>query len=167
MFSLQVPTSSKWHGKRLELIEFRVLNSNPVGFFVGVHDRTEAESLVKAVLWVEQDATELPPEPDAWYQHQLAGLAVIRDGVEIGTLVRLESMPAQDLLVIRVGDGEVLLPFVQAFVPEVDLRRGRIVITPPGGLFEELEDESADTPASPATASEPSERSELSEPSGA
>lgn len=140
-FSLQVPTSSKWHGKRLELVELRVLNSNPVGFFVGVTDRTEAETLVKAVLWVEQDARELPPEPDAWYQHQLAGLTVVRDGAEIGRVARIEPMPAQDLLVIATSDGEVMLPFVTAFVPEVDLQRGRIVITPPGGLFEEVEAE--------------------------
>ncbi|WP_441297168.1 ribosome maturation factor RimM [Agrococcus sp. SGAir0287] len=136
-FSLQVPTSSKWHRKTLRLTDFKVFNGNPVGFFEGIDDRTEAETLVKAVLWVEQDATELPSEPDAWYQHQLANLEVWRDGVMVGRIARIDPMPAQDLLVIANGDTEVLLPFVRAFVPVVDLQRGRIEITPPGGLFED------------------------------
>ena len=136
-FSLQVPTSSKWHRKTLRLADFKVFNGNPVGFFEGIDDRSEAETLVKAVLWVEQDATELPSEPDAWYQHQLANLEVWRDGVMVGRIARIDPMPAQDLLVIANGDAEVLLPFVRAFVPVVDLQRGRIEITPPGGLFED------------------------------
>jgi 16S rRNA processing protein RimM len=36
---------------------------------------------------------------------------------------------------------EVLVPFVQAFVPEVDLEKAVITITPPGGLLEPLEGE--------------------------
>lgn len=138
-FALQVPTSSKWHGKSLELLEMRVYNGSPVAFFEGVTDRTEAESLVKAVLWVEQDPTELPVEPDAWYVHQLAGLEVWRDGTRIGRVVRVDAMPAQDMLIVDDGGREVMVPFVKAIVPEVDLRAGRLTVTPPPGLFEELE----------------------------
>src|SRR5690606_38966640 len=36
VFSLQVPTSSPWHGKTLELAEFRWYNTQPVAFFTGV-----------------------------------------------------------------------------------------------------------------------------------
>jgi 16S rRNA processing protein RimM len=138
-FALQVPTSSKWHGKSIELVELRVYNGTPVAFFAGVNDRTEAESLVKAVLWVEQDATELPAEPDAWYVHQLAGLEVWREDERIGRVVRVDPMPAQDMLIIDRGGEEVMVPFVKAIVPEVDLRAGRITITPPPGLLEALE----------------------------
>ncbi|HET8868002.1 MAG TPA: hypothetical protein VFM87_06690, partial [Agrococcus sp.] len=38
---------------------------------------------------------------------------------------------------------EVMVPFVKEIVPEVDLRAGRITVTPPPGLFEELEPEPA------------------------
>ena len=64
-------------------------------------------------------------------------LEVWRDGVMVGRIARIDPMPAQDLLVIANGDAEVLLPFVRAFVPTVDLQNGRIEITPPHGLFEE------------------------------
>lgn len=138
-FTLQVPTSSKWHGKTLELLELRVYNGTPVAFFAGVTDRTEAESLVKAVLWIDQDPTEVSTEPDAWFVHQLAGLDVIRDGVRIGRVVRVDPMPAQDMLIIDIDGAETMVPFVKAIVPEVDLRAGRIVVTPPPGLLEDLE----------------------------
>lgn len=147
-FALQVPTSSKWHGKSIELVELRVYNGSPVAFFAGVTDRTEAESLVKAVLWVEQDPTELPAEPDAWYVHQLAGLEVWRDGERIGRVVRVDPLPAQDMLIVDVAGSEVMVPFVKAIVPDVDLRAGRITVTPPPGLFEELDAD--DEPAEPA-----------------
>ena len=138
VFTLQVPTASPWHGKTLTLIELRWYNQAPVAFFEGVADRTGAESLVKAILWVDKPTAELPDEQDAWYDHQLVGLRVIRDGVDIGRIARVDHLPAQDLLAIETGDTEVLLPFVQAFAPTVDLAAGTVVITPPAGLFEEL-----------------------------
>ena len=137
-FTLQVPESSPWHSKTVTVREFRWMNSHPVVFFEGVDDRTGAESLVKAILWVDEDATASEPEDDAWYDHQLAGLDVVRDGVVIGTLSRVDHLPAQDLLIVRSGDRDVLVPFVKAIVPEVDIAGGRVVVTPPPGLFEEL-----------------------------
>ena len=119
----------------------RWYNNLPVLFLDGVDDRSVAESLIKAILIVEQEVEQLPPEPDAWYDHQLVGLKVFRDGQEIGSVVRVDHLPAQDLLVIKTLDKEVLLPFVKAFVPTVDVSNNRIDVTPPGGLFEELEDD--------------------------
>ena len=141
VFTLQVPTASKWHGKTLELSELRWYNGHPVGFFVGVDDRTEAETLVKAILWVSQDEKQLPDEEDAWYDHQLVGLDALRDGVKVGRVARGDPLPAQDRLAVATADGEVLVPFVKAIVPEVDLTAGTVTLTPPAGLFEELPDD--------------------------
>lgn len=151
VFTLQVPTASKWHGKTIELRELRWYNGHPVGFFAGVDDRTEAETLVKAILWVSQDVKQLPEEDDAWYDHQLVGLDVLRDGVSVGRVVRVDHLPAQDLLAVATGNGEVLVPFVKAIVPEVDLAAGTVTLTPPTGLFEELPD---DEPEPDAAASD-------------
>lgn len=141
VFSLQVPDSSPWHGKTIELNELRWYNSHPVAFFKGIDDRTTAESTIKAILWVDHDTTVLPDEPDAWYDHQLTGLKVIRDGVEVGTVGAVEHLPSQDLLVIKTANGDVMLPFVKALVPEVDFEAGTMTITPPGGLFETIDDD--------------------------
>jgi 16S rRNA processing protein RimM len=140
-FTLQVPTTSDWHGKSLELIELRWYNTHPVAFFKDVTDRTAAESLVKAILWVEQDSDEVPAEEDAWYDHQLVGLAVFRDGVRVGTVARIDHLPAQDLLTVKTDEGEVLVPFVKAIVPSVDVDAGILTVTPPPGLFEQLPDD--------------------------
>jgi 16S rRNA processing protein RimM len=146
-FDLQVPTSSPWHGKTLELSELRWYNGHPVAFFDGITDRTAAEGLVKAILWVDQDAAELPEESDAWYDHQLVGLRAIRDGAEVGRVARVDHLPAQDLLAVATGTGEVLVPFVKAFVPAVDISAGTVTLTPPAGLFEDLPDDDPEPPA--------------------
>ena len=138
VFTLQVPTASPWHGKSLTLRELRWYNGHAVGFFDGVDDRTDAETLVKAILWVRQDARVLPDEDNAWYDHQLVGLRAFREGEPVGTVSRIDHLPAQDLLAISTPSGEVLVPFVQAIVPEVDIEAGTITLTPPLGLFEEL-----------------------------
>jgi 16S rRNA processing protein RimM len=151
-FSLQVPESSPWHGKHLTLRELRWYNGHPVGFFDGVDDRDAAEGLVKAILWVDQPVDEAP-EPDAWYDHQLVGMAVVRDGVKVGEVAHVDHLPAQDLLVITTGRGEVMVPFVSAIVPEVDVEAGAITVTPPPGLFEDLPEEPA--PAEGADDGEP------------
>lgn len=154
IFTLQVPTASKWHGKTLELVELRWYNAHAVAFFAGIDDRSEAETLIKAILWVSQDAKELPDEDDAWYDHQLVGLDAIRDGVKVGTVARVDHLPAQDLLAIKTANGEVLVPFVKAIVPEVDVTTGTVTLTPPAGLFEELPDDDEPEPADEAPADE-------------
>jgi 16S rRNA processing protein RimM len=160
-FTLQVPESSPWHGKKLTVREFKWMNSHPVAFFEGVEDRSAAEDLIRAILWVDEDAEAVPTEDDAWFDHQLVGLDVVRDGVSVGRVVRVDHFPAQDLLIIRraggsaASDDEVLVPFVKAIVPEVDVAGGRVVVTPPPGLFEELasdgEDEQPERPAENAS----------------
>lgn len=137
-FTLQVPESSPWHGKPLTVREFRWMNSHPVAFFEGVDDRSAAEGLVRAILWVDQDPETAPTEDNAWYDHQLTGLDVVRDGDVVGRVVRVDHLPAQDLLVVKAEEREVLVPFVQAIVPEVDIAAGRVVVTPPPGLFEDV-----------------------------
>ena len=116
----------------------------PVLFLDGITDRNQAESLIRAILLVEADLDASPPEPEAWYDHQLVGLKVHREGSEIGEIARVDHFPAQDLLAIKTPSGEVLLPFVKAFVPEVDVDAGKVTITPPGGLFEELAETNED-----------------------
>lgn len=139
VFMLEVPAQSVWSGKNLTLAELRWYNGHPVGFFEGVSDRTAAESLAKAILWIDHDLSEAVGE-DAWYDHDLVGLTVIRDGVQIGTVSRLDHFPAQDLVHVKTASGVVLVPFVKELVPVVDIQAGILVVTPPPGLFEELDE---------------------------
>jgi 16S rRNA processing protein RimM len=144
-FTLQVPSTSPWYDKKIELAELKWYNSHAVAFFKDVPDRTAAETLVKAILWVDQDPAEVTDEEDAWFDHQLVGLRVLRDGVEVGTLTQIDHLPAQDLLTITTPTGEVLVPFVKAIVTAVDVAAGTITVNPPLGLFEELPDDDPST----------------------
>jgi 16S rRNA processing protein RimM len=144
VFALQVPVESEWHGKTIELSELKWYNSHPVAFFKDVSDRSAAESLIKAILLIDQDLDEPSDEEDAWFDHQLVGLAVLRDGVQVGTVKQIDHLPAQDLLTIATSAGDVLVPFVKAIVTSVDIEAGTMTVNPPLGLFEDLADEATD-----------------------
>jgi len=141
VFTLQVPDSSAWHNKTIELIELKWYNSHAVAFFKDVPDRSVAETLIKAILWIDHDLSEVPEEEDAWFDHQLLGLSVLRDGVKVGTVSAIDHFPAQDLLTVKTETGDVLVPFVKAIVTAVDVKAGTLTVTPPVGLFEELPDD--------------------------
>ncbi|MBC9926355.1 ribosome maturation factor RimM [Leucobacter sp. cx-169] len=143
-FALQVPQDSEWFGQKVTIRELRWFNGSPVGFFDEVPDRNAAESIVKAILWIDEAAVDAGHEENAWYDHQLVGLEVRRDGVKVGTVAEVQHMPAQDLLSIKTPAGLILVPFVEAIVPSVDLEAGIVTVTPPAGLFEELPEEPAD-----------------------
>lgn len=143
IFTLQVPDESEWVGKTLTLTELKWYNGSPVAFFDGVVDRTAAESLIKAILWIDEDVDSRPSEDDAWYDHQLIGLTVRRDGETVGTISRVDHFPSQDLLIVETANGDVMVPFVKAIVAAVDVVAGTVDVTPPIGLFEEpIEDSS-------------------------
>jgi 16S rRNA processing protein RimM len=110
--------------------------------FEGVLDRSAAEALRGALLEVEVADDGEDEEPDAWFDHQLVGLAAVGpSGRLLGEVVAVEHHGAQDRLVVRRPDGvERLVPFVAAIVPEVDVAGGRVVMDPPAGLLEDLPD---------------------------
>jgi 16S rRNA processing protein RimM len=106
--------------------------------FAEVATRDVAETLRGALLLV--DVADLPPseDPDEFYDHELEGLtAELSDGTLVGTVLEVAHGPGSDLLVLELPDGrEVLVPFVAAIVPEVDVAGKRVVIDPPEGLLE-------------------------------
>ena len=105
--------------------------------FAGIADREAAAELCGCTLSI--DAAELPDlaDPEEFYDHQLEGLvAVGPDGTALGTVREVVHAPASDLLVLDTEHGDVLVPFVQAIVPHVDVAGGRLVLDPPVGLFD-------------------------------
>ncbi|MFD7916434.1 ribosome maturation factor RimM [Streptomyces sp. NPDC059752] len=107
--------------------------------FAGVKDRTGAEALRNTLLIAEVDPSELPEEEGEYYDHQLMDLdVVLADGTEIGRITEISHLPSQDLFIVERPDGsEVMIPFVEEIVAEIDLEEQRCVITPPPGLIDE------------------------------
>ena len=109
---------------------------------VGVDDRNKAEELRGCKLMVPQsDRPELGE--DEYHVLDLIGMSVYmqESGELVGTVVDVMSA-GNDLLEVKLDQSEgkgqktVLIPFVKAIAPVVDLEAGRIEITPPAGLLE-------------------------------
>jgi len=127
--------------------------------FDGITDRDQAESL--RGIWLTLDSAQAvsSEDPDEFHDHELIGLTVVTvSGEPVGRVTDVRHF-GQELLVIepagRAGakpatagpmgparpgqpaqpDG-LLVPFVAAIVPEVDVAAGRLVIDPPPGLLE-------------------------------
>ncbi|MFJ2112507.1 ribosome maturation factor RimM [Streptomyces sp. NPDC087850] len=107
--------------------------------FEGVRDRTGAEALRNILLIAEIDPEELPEDPEEYYDHQLMDLdVVLADGTEIGRITEITHLPSQDLFIVERPDGsEVMIPFVEEIVTEIDLEEQRAVIDPPPGLIDD------------------------------
>ena len=144
-------SASRWHSGRL-LVAFE-----------GYTDRSRAEELRGTLLVM--DSAEVGPaaDPEEFHDHELIGLDVLTlAGEPVGVVTDVRHQ-GQDLLVIRAKAGqranppaseraaaeppparpgpgveqdEILVPFVAAIVPEVDVAAGRLVIDPPPGLLE-------------------------------
>jgi 16S rRNA processing protein RimM len=103
----------------------------------GVDSREAAEAVRNTELLV--DVADLPEieDPDSFYDHQLVGLSArLPDDSVLGEVIAVRH-EAQDLLVVRRPEGgDVLIPFVSAIVPTVDLDGGFVVVDPPEGLLE-------------------------------
>jgi 16S rRNA processing protein RimM len=107
--------------------------------FAGVTDRSAADRLRGTVLLSDVDEREQPADPEEFYDHQLRGLRVVTtDGRPVGEVADILHLPGQDLLAVRRAmGGEVLVPFVSAIVPVVDIAAQRLVVDPPGGLLDD------------------------------
>ncbi len=112
--------------------------------FDEIETRNEAETLRGAKLFIETE--EIGADDDeGWYEHELEGLDVRVGANVVGKVSGLHTLPVQDLLVVTTNDGkEVLIPFVEQIVPEVNVGEKYVLVTPPPGLFEVNTDEAPD-----------------------
>lgn len=101
-----------------------------------VADRDAAERLRSASL-AAPPLDDAPADPEEFHDHQLEGLAVeLADGSPVGTVADVVHGAGGELLVVtRPGDDDLLVPFVHAIVPVVDVAAGRVVLDPPDGLL--------------------------------
>jgi 16S rRNA processing protein RimM len=120
-------------GRALDLSVRRLTPKGVIASVAGVNDRNGAEALKGAELWVDRDALGAVEDGEFFYI-DLIGLKV-RDlqGVEFGEIVRVENYGAGDLLEIRLSDSgkEELVPFQEAYVPDVDIEGGYVTVAWP------------------------------------
>ncbi|AOZ72540.1 16S rRNA processing protein RimM [Boudabousia tangfeifanii] len=129
----QLNTNPAKHGP-LTVQGLRKQGGSIICAFKEITDRTAAQALTGVEL-LAPALSELAE--DEFYPYELEGL-LVKDlaGNELGTVNRLVFGSGHDYLEVTTPEGEdVLVPFVKALVPEVDLEKEEVVMDPPGGLF--------------------------------
>ena len=118
-------TAARWHRDVLLLA------------FEGYESREDVEALRDTMLEVPVDELPALEDPDSFYDHQLVGLAArLPDGTPLGEVTAVRHEGAELLVVRRTAGGELLVPFVAAIVPTVDVAGGFVVVDPPEGLLD-------------------------------
>jgi 16S rRNA processing protein RimM len=115
----------------IEIASVRAHGDGYVATSPAVIDRTAAEALRGARIFVARSRF---PEPDAdeFYWADLIGMAVAnRDGLVLGSVAGLLDNGAQSILRVQPPEAhapELLIPFVSTYVDSVDLPGRRIVV---------------------------------------
>ena len=112
--------SSGWQPR--QLVEGRVQASGlVVARLEGVDSIDQARALIDAEIAVKRE--QLPRlKRGEYYWSDLEGLKVVNlEGVEFGTVSHLFETGANDVLVVRGGERERLIPFTKDAVRKVDL----------------------------------------------
>lgn len=117
----------------LTVVGLRQHKGRTLAIFDEILSREDAEAARGVALLTEEHEEE-----NAWYPHQLVGLAAqTPEGESLGKVSGLQPGSAQDLLLVRYEGRTVMVPFVHQLVPVVDIEAGIVVIDAPGGLFDD------------------------------
>ncbi|MGA2112952.1 MAG: ribosome maturation factor RimM [Anaerolineales bacterium] len=119
--------------QRRDVLSFRSHGKDLLLCLDGCANRTGAEELRGALLYVQED--HLPPLPaGTYYRNQLEGLRVVtEDGRDLGRLLSVLATGANDVYVVQGNQGEILLPAISSVVREIRLSEGRMVVRLPEG----------------------------------
>ena len=95
----------------------------------GVDDREQAAALIGIDIYVNRERLPAPAK-DEYYWVDLEGLEVVTtEDVQLGRVSHLFATGANDVVVVRDGVRERLIPFIQgSYVRSVDLSTGRMVV---------------------------------------
>lgn len=106
-----------------------------------VSDRTQAEKY-KNWQFLIPDELLISEEGETIYLSEILNFTVVQEGKNLGLVKGFSSNGAQDLLIVSNGTTEFSLPFVDAFVLEVNHEKKVIDVNLPEGLIEINQEES-------------------------
>nr|WP_163971203.1 ribosome maturation factor RimM [Oceanobacillus halotolerans] len=121
----------------VEVVSHRIHKGFDLLQFKGIENINDVESFKGAFLKVAEDQlNEL--EEDAYYYHEIIGSAVyLTNGEELGTIKEILSPGANDVWVVNRKEGkDVLIPYIEDVVKEVDVTNQKVVIEPMEGLLD-------------------------------
>ncbi|MBM7632566.1 ribosome maturation factor RimM [Geomicrobium sediminis] len=121
-------TSSRAH-KQFQLLTFE-----------GINDKDEADKLRDGVLEVTADERDDLSDGDFYYNDIIGLKVVTTDGVELGFVKEILAPGANDVWVVKRTEPkkkDVLLPYIDEVVKQVDLNSQTVTVTLMEGLLDE------------------------------
>ncbi|NBY51604.1 MAG: ribosome maturation factor RimM [Actinobacteria bacterium] len=104
--------------------------------FNGVDDRNGVEALRNVFLMADVNPEEANLSNDDFHISQIVGCQVLDSSAkDWGVVTDVLHLPAQDTLVINYEGREILVPFVKAFVPTIDVEKKVIIVNEIEGLL--------------------------------
>jgi len=102
-----------------------------------IEDVSKAEALRGLELFIDRKDLEEPAE-DEYYQHDLIGLEVFTlEGSNLGLIKEIMPTGSNDIMVVKKGKTEHLIPAIKDVVIKVSLTERKVVIRPLEGMLEE------------------------------
>jgi 16S rRNA processing protein RimM len=101
-----------------------------------ITDRTSAERWRQRYVLVPSEELT-PPSENEVFVHELIGMTVSRsDGVELGIVTGTYDLPQGLALEVKTVTGDVLVPYRQGVILEVDRDARTLIVDAGSGLFE-------------------------------
>ncbi len=107
---------------------------------VEINDRNESDIYKGAVFYIKESYLQ-SAEGEEVYLREVEGFEVYDGEQLVGKIIGFSTNNAQDLLVVASGDTDIEIPFVQAFVKDIDKENQKVIMELPEGLraIDELE----------------------------
>ena len=121
----------------LKIASHRVHKNFNLLTFEGYHNVNDVEPFRDGILKItESQLTDL--DEGEFYFHEIIGCTVYTDqGEEVGTIHEILAPGANDVWVVKDSRGkDVLIPYIEQIVKEVDIEAQKVIITPMEGLLD-------------------------------
>lgn len=120
-----------------KILAVRAHKGQPLISVEGVGDRSEAEKLQGARLFLQRSECAPLEEGEAYLEDLFGAKIFLADGTFLGVLDHAEFPAGREIWSIRTPqDREVLFPADPAFILDIDASASTVHIDPPAGLLD-------------------------------
>lgn len=105
-------------------------------WFEGVQSVEDADQLIGKSVAVSRDQLPQLDEGELYHIDLIGCRVELESTEEIGRIEEILTTGSNDVLVVRKGDTEVLVPLIDDVVISVDLEEKRVVVDPIEGLLD-------------------------------
>jgi 16S rRNA processing protein RimM len=119
--------------REVEVEFFRRQHGRCIVKFRAIDSITEAEKIVGSEIRIRKRDL-LAPASGSFYSFHLKGCSVFDNGEFIGVITDVLDNAGVDILKVDRGEEEILIPFAQSYLKQIDLDRRRVDVALPDGL---------------------------------